>query len=168
MRRVFILFALLLIIAFSGSIRVRTQAATPPILVVVNTGATNPFGGYLAEILRAEGINSFQVAQLSATTSSSLANFSLVVLAETPLTASQATIFSNYVAGGGRLIAMRPDAKLLPVLGLTADGTSTTEGYLSINAGSVTGAGFPVTTLPFHGTATNFIADPGATTLATL
>ena len=112
MRRVFILFALLLIIAFSGSIRVRTQAATPPILVVVNTGATNPFGGYLAEILRAEGINSFQVAQLSATTSSSLANFSLVVLAETPLTASQATIFSNYVAGGGRLIAMRPGDQL--------------------------------------------------------
>src|SRR5580765_5069470 len=89
MRRVSILFALLLVIAFSGTIRVRTQVATPPILVVVNTGAANPFGGYLAEILRAEGINSFQVAQLSATTSSSLANFSLVVLAETPLTVSQ-------------------------------------------------------------------------------
>ena len=168
MRRVSILLVLLIVIAFSGAIRVRTQAATPPILVVVNTDATNPFGGYLAEILRAEGINSFQVAQLSATTSSSLANFSLVVLAETPLTVSQVTTFSNYVAGGGRLIAMRPDSKLLPVLGLTADGTSTTEGYLSINAGSAAGAGFPVTTLPFHGTATNFIADVGATTLATL
>src|SRR5262249_426774 len=166
--RVFILFAVLLVIVVGVAIRVKAQAGTPPILLVVNTGAPNPFGGYLAEILRAEGINSFQVAELSATTSSSLSNFSLVVLAETPLPASQATMFSSYVAGGGRLIAMRPDAQLLPTLGLSANSSSTTEGYLSMNAGSATGLGFPATTLPFHGTAANFVANTGATTLATL
>ena len=39
----------------------RTTAAGPgaPILLVTDTGAANPYGPYLGEILRAEGLNSF-------------------------------------------------------------------------------------------------------------
>ena len=49
----------------------------------------NPFGAYLPEILRAEGINSFNVANLAAVNAATLTGVPLVVLAETPLTDGQ-------------------------------------------------------------------------------
>ena len=46
------------------------QAPAQPILLVVNTAANaaNPYGPYLAEILRAEGVNSFDVVDLASMT----------------------------------------------------------------------------------------------------
>jgi hypothetical protein len=38
-----------------------------------------------------------------------LSNFDVVVLGETPLSAGQVTMLSNWVSSGGNLIAMRPD-----------------------------------------------------------
>ena len=90
----------------------RTTAAGPgaPILLVTNTGAANPYGPYLGEILRAEGLNAFNSAQLSSLDAATLSAAQLVVLAETTLTGEQVTLFTTYVNGGGRLIAMRPAA----------------------------------------------------------
>ena len=104
--------AVLAIALGSSTTRVAGQAGTPPILLVVNATAPNPFGGYLAEILRAEGVQSFSTVALSSVTASTLSGAKLVVLAETPLTAPQASLFTTYVNGGGRLVAMRPDAQL--------------------------------------------------------
>src|SRR3954452_2175266 len=130
------------VVAAMGGVSVRTQSAPPPILVVVNSAAANPYGGYLPEILNAEGINSFTVAQLNTVTPTTLNGISLVVLAETGLTSAQATTFSNYVAGGGRLIAMRPDSQLAPALGFTPVGSSTSEGYLGISNATLITEGF--------------------------
>src|SRR4051794_24164332 len=152
----------------TGALRVSPQSASSPILVVVNGAAANRFGGYLAEILKAEGLNSYAVAELSSVTATSLNSAQVVVLADTPLTAAQALLFSKYVAGGGRLIAMRPDAQLLPVLGLSATGSSTSEGYFAINPGTSFADGFTTTTLPFHGQAQNYTPTAGAQVLATL
>jgi hypothetical protein len=150
------------------SIGVRTQSTPAPILIVTNSAASNPFDTYLPEILRAEGLNQFSVKDLGTVQATDLSNASVVVLAETSLTATQANLFSNYVAGGGRLIAMKPDTQLAPVLGLTPVGSTTTEGYFAINPGFTFSDGFPTATLPFHGQATNYSAAGGASTLATL
>jgi len=150
------------------NIGVRTQSTPAPILIVTNSSASNPFDTYLPEILRAEGLNQFAVKDLSSVQATDLSNATVVVLAETPLTATQANLFSNYVAGGGRLIAMKPDNQLAPVLGLSPVGSTTTEGYFAINPGVTFADGFPTATLPFHGQATNYSAVGGATTLATL
>ena len=154
--------------SFLAAIAVRTQSGQPPILLIVNSGSTNPFGPYLAEILRAEGLNSFTVAQLSTVTATTLNNAAVVVLAETALSGGQATLLNNYVAGGGRLVAMRPDPQLALALGITPAGSSTTEGYFAINAATTFADGFPTATLPFHGQATNFNPAGGSTVLATL
>ena len=53
-----------------------------------------------------------------------LAGHDVVILGEMPLTASQVTMFSNWVTAGGNLIAMRPDKQLAGLLGLT-DAAST-------------------------------------------
>jgi len=64
--------------------------AASPILLLISEGSDNPFGLYLSEILRAEGLNCFQVAALSAVNSAPLDWYDLVVLAEGPLNNSQA------------------------------------------------------------------------------
>src|SRR6266542_85817 len=62
------------------------QAASHPILVVYNDSAPNKFGRYLGEILRAEGLNSYDMASLGSVNATQLASYRVVVLAETPLT----------------------------------------------------------------------------------
>ena len=94
-----------------------TQGPGGPILVV--TAASNPFTTYFAEILRGEGANHFATMDLSQVTSTVLASYDVVILGETPLTASQVTMFTTWVNGGGNLIAMRPDKQLAALLGLT-------------------------------------------------
>ena len=51
-------------------------------------------------------------------------------------------LINTYVAGGGRLVAMRPDTQLAPSLGITQLGSSTSEGYIRIDTSTASGAGF--------------------------
>ena len=73
----------------------------------------DPFGTYYAEILRAEGLNEFAVADTAqprrrrrwpATRS--------WCWPQTALTDAQVALLTDWVQGGGNLIAMRPDAQL--------------------------------------------------------
>lgn len=135
--------------------------AAAPLLVVLNDSAPNPFGRYLPEILRAEGLTAFDVVQLAALDAPTLAAARLVVLAETPLTAPQATLLTDYVGNGGRLVAMRPDAQLAGVLGLALAGGTTTDGYVLVDQAGP-GAGLQNLTLPFKGVADHYDLAGGA------
>ena len=81
-----------------------------PVLVV--TDRRDAFGGYYAEILRAEGLNEFAVADTAGLTAATLARHQVVLLAQTALSGAQAALLSTWVHHGGNLIAMRPDARL--------------------------------------------------------
>ena len=81
-----------LLVALVG---VQAQGSSAPILVIVNSAAPNQFGDYLPEILTAEGITGFDVIELSSLNSSALSGVALVVLADTPLTAGQASMLST-------------------------------------------------------------------------
>ncbi|MBP1687797.1 MAG: hypothetical protein H6Q33_3940, partial [Deltaproteobacteria bacterium] len=168
MRRRGILLLALVSVLVATQFLIRAQASGGPILLIVNRSAPNPFGRYLAEILRAEGINSFTTVELSTVDSISLNGVGLVVLAETPLTADQAALLTGYVATGGRLVAMRPDAQLGPVLGTAHLGSTDGDHYVSINVGTSVGYGFPPLTLPIYGQSTRLGLVPGALTHATL
>src|SRR6185436_5555865 len=93
-----------------------------PILVVTNP--SNPFSTYYPEILRTEGLNEFATMNLSSVTAGTLSSYDSVILGETPLSAAQVTMFTNWVTAGGNLIAMRPDKQLAGTLGLV-DASST-------------------------------------------
>ena len=112
--------------------------------MVVDPG--DPFGDYYAEILRAEGLNEFAVANVSSVTAQALASHEVVVLASMSLSAAQVQMLSDWVAGGGRLIAMRPDAKLAPLLGVSPSGGSLSNGYLRVDTSSDAGKGITGTT----------------------
>ena len=115
-----------------------TQAAAAnPILVV--TSSSNPYTTYLPEILRTEGFNELDSADVSAVTATTLSAYDVVVLGDMSLTAAQATMFTTWVNGGGNLIAMHPDAQLAGLLGLVDTGSALSNGYVLMNTAGGTG-----------------------------
>ncbi len=165
--RIVLLLALALSLVFGGT-RVTVQSGTPTILLVVSTSAPNPFGRYLEEVFKVEGLNAVTTVDVNSVTAGLLASARLVVLAEMPLTPGQAQLFVEHVIGGGRLVAMRPDSQLAATLGIIPAGTSQANGYLAINQAHPSGAGLTAVTLPFAGIADHYTPIAGTGTLATL
>lgn len=149
----------------SASVTVSAAASGGQIMLV--TSASNPFSEYHAEILRAEGFNLFNQHDISSVSSATLAAYDVVVLGEMTLTTPQVTMFENWVNGGGNLIAMRPDKKLAPLLGLTDHSSSISNGYLRVSTSAAPGAGIADQTMQYHGTADLYGLN-GAAGVATL
>jgi Domain of unknown function (DUF4082)/Bacterial Ig-like domain len=135
--------------------------------LLVITSTTNKYSPYYAEILRTEGFNYFAVSDIASLTTTTLNNYDAAILAEMSLSQAQADMLNNWVAGGGNLVAMRPDAKLSSLLGLTAAGTTRSNQYLLINTATTPGDGLVGETIQFKGTADNYSLS-GATAIATL
>jgi hypothetical protein len=148
---------------------------TQPILTIVNSGyGANPFNRYLPEMLRAEGLMGFQTAELSTLMASQnpttyLRGFKLVILGETPLSTAEAQVFRDYVSGGGRLVAMRPDTDLLDIFGVVYAGTRTEQvlQFFAVDTSRQPGAGITGVSLQYHGQADNYNLN-GGTALAYL
>ncbi len=136
-----------------------------PILVV--SGASDPFGRYYAEILRAEGLNEFNVTDLGNVSASVLDDYDVVVLGEVGLGAAQVQMLSDWVQAGGNLIAMRPDPQLAGLLGLTDTPDTLANAYLRVDTGSAPGEGIVGQTIQFHGVADRY-ATSSAETVASL
>jgi hypothetical protein len=127
------------------------------------TSAGDGFGAYLPEILRAEGLNEFDVADVGALSPQLLAGHGVVVLGSAPgLNSAQVATLTAWVQGGGDLVAMRPSKNLAPLLGLADAGATVTDRSITAGAGSgVTAAG-----MQYHGTA-DLYALSGASAVAT-
>ena len=147
-----------------------------PILVIVNGSysAKNPFGNYLSEILRAEGLVAFTKIELTmlmreADPLSFLNTFRLVLLAETRLLPHQQQLIRAYVSGGGNLIAMRPDPALADLFGLSFVNQRTEipgqPQFFALDTASGPGTGLTSVSLQYHGDADNY-ALAGAVALA--
>ena len=143
-----------------------TTEASPPQVLVVGS-ASNPFGSYLGEILRAEGLDAFTTIDASLLSSSLLSSFDVVLLGQTALSASQVSALNGWVTGGGNLIAMRPDKQLAGLLGVTDAASTLTNAYLKVDTASGPGAGIVGSTIQFHGTADRYTLS-GAQAIATL
>ncbi len=128
-----------------------TSGPGGPILVV--SSSSNPFSQYYAEILRAEGLNEFAVQDISQVSGTTLASYDVVLLGDMSLTSDQVTIFTNWVSGGGNLIAMHPDKQLAGLLGLSDASAILPNAYLLMNTTAGPGAGLVGQTIQFHGNA---------------
>lgn len=136
-----------------------------PILVVHDPA--NPFSAYTTEILRAEGLNEFDVKELSQVNAGNLVNYDVVILGEMNLSSGDITNFTNWVNAGGTLIAFKPDNDLAPLLGITDASGHLSDKYLLVNTTSGPGMGIVNQTIQFHGEADYYTLN-GATSLATL
>jgi len=141
------------------------QGPGGPILIV--TTASDPFGKYYAEILRTEGFNEFAVADISTVSAATLSAYDMVILARMTLTSAQVTTLTTWVTAGGHLIAMRPDAQMAGLMGVTASGTTLADGYLSVDTSRSPGNGIASQALQFHGVADRYTVST-ASSLATL
>jgi hypothetical protein len=137
-----------------------------PILVVVNS-SVGSFGNYTGEILKAEGINEFEMIELAKVNGSLLASFDTVILTSMSLSADQVNLLENYVSAGGNLIGFKPDTQLASVFGVSPTGMTTSEGYIKVDNTTEIGSGIVTDTIQFHGTADNYIPN-GAAIIATL
>jgi hypothetical protein len=127
-----------------------------PILLIVNQDSPNLFGVYLGEILRAEGMNCFHTADLSRVQSGVLEKYDIVILAETPLDASQAEMFEAFVSRGGSLVGMRPDDRLGSVFGVKRSGNILSNGYIKTESDHPVSVGINSSTLQFHSDANEY------------
>jgi flagellar hook capping protein FlgD len=166
-RRALVALAALMLICLIAAPAKAAIPAPPggPILVVTTSDVAT--ASYYPEILRAEGLNEFDVkpvAQLSAPT---LSAYDTVVLAAS-VTATQADALSAWVTGGGNLVAMRPGPQLASLLGLTAAGGTLSNGYLKVDTSSAPGTGIVGETIQYHGAADRYTLTGGAHAVATL
>jgi hypothetical protein len=158
--------ALALAAAFLFTIAAPAPAAVPPPpggpILVVTSGADG-FSRYLPEILRSEGLNEFDVADVGSLSPGLLAGRGVVVLGSSPLSADQAATLTAWVQAGGNLVAMKPSTVLAPLLGLAYAGGTASDASVVAGPGSgVTGAA-----MQFHGAA-DLYALNGASAVATL
>ena len=136
-----------------------------PVLVI--TSASNPFSTYLGEILLAEGVNYFSEQDISTVTSAVLSAYDVAILGDMTLTSAQVSMLSNWVNGGGNLIAMHPDKQLAGLLGLISTTKSMSDDYLRVNTNTGPGVGIVNQTIQYHGLADLYTLN-GASQLATL
>src|ERR1700733_15005628 len=104
---------------------VRTYPSTPiydgpggPILIV--SSATNPFGRYQVEILRAQGYTSFKAADITEVEAnpSMLNSYDVILLGQMKLNGSDISLLTTWTSKGGTLIAQRPSSLLYPLMGI--------------------------------------------------
>lgn len=117
-------------------------------VAVIKNSGTPQFGDMVGEILRTEGVSSYDVIELGNLVD--LSPYGLVLLPETPLSPDQIERFTQWVIGGGRLLAMRPDDGLANLLGVAPSSGTVSDGYLQTDGGRWGIVGTP---LQFHGTA---------------
>ena len=151
----------------SASLAVSPGPGGSPEPLLVVTSAANPFTSYLPEILRAEGLNEFDVLDLSRVSSAVLSSYDLVLLGDMSLTPSQVAMIAEWVKQGGDLIAMHPDKQLAGLLGLADAGGTLSDAYVQMNTSTGPGVGLVADPIQYHGSADRYSLK-GATSLATL
>jgi hypothetical protein len=155
----------LLLAMLCGAMLSAPAAVGSPILILTN--AADPFSQYYQQIVLTEGLNEYALGDVASVTNGTLAPYDVAILAQTALTSPQVAAISNWVNGGGILMAIRPDKQLAGLLGLVDAGSTISEGYLLVNTNSAPGAGIVGQTIQFHGTADAYTLG-SATSLATL
>ncbi len=133
-----------------------TDAADAPLVLLTNARGDNPFSGYLAEILRAEGLNMLAVAALAELPRLVGRAPDAIVLGEGPLEPTDVALLADYVAAGGRLVAMRPDPQLAPLLGVERLPGSTSDAAMEVDADSPIAAGIARGGLRYFGVADHY------------
>ena len=142
-----------------------TEGPGGPVLIISST--SNPFSRYTVEILRAEGFNEFDAMDVSQVTSTILNNHDVVIVGDISLSSSTVIMLTNWVNAGGTLIALKPDAQLASLMGITKLNSTLSDKYLLVNTASGPGVGIVNQTIQYHGNADLYSLN-GATSIATL
>jgi len=153
-------------VGVTSDIYPQPKPAQNPILVLASD-TSNGYSDYVGEMLKTEGLNEFQMEDISVVNSTYLSNFDTVILTSMSLTSGRIDTIKQYVQGGGTLIAFKPDAGLASQFGLTYTGQSYYNGYLKIDNSTSFGSGITGEVIQYKDTADLYSLN-GATALASL
>lgn len=161
------LFGLLCILFFFPRCHSGEKGPGGPILIISDISA-NPFSAYYGEILRAEGLNEFDVAEMSDISARTISHYNIIIVGDIPVSEKQAAFLTAWVEKGGTLIAFRPDSLQHHLFGIKQEEKKMlADKYIFINTGTTIGAGIVNETLQYHGEADLYSLSE-ATSLATL
>lgn len=135
------------------------------VLLVANPGTRD---SYLAEILRAEGLSSFDTLASDAVTDSALNRHAVVIVGANSGSGELADRLSGWVRDGGDVVLMRPRGHLAAMAGLKPTGEQLQDAYLKVDTSRAPGKGITGRTMQFHGTATAYRMLPGTDVVASL
>ena len=141
-----------------------------PILVITDSGGSEVFHTYIAEILAAEGILCFEAVNLHQRplTFEDLTGRDIVILPRTgDVSPELADALTSYVGKGGALIGLRPDTRLASLFGLAPQDTTLSERYVLVDTTTAIGNGVTGQSMQFHGEADVYACD-GASVVAWL
>jgi hypothetical protein len=129
-----------------------TQTANPAarLVLITNQAAQPDFSPYLGEILRAEGVFSFQHIASERLDQATLVGADIALIGPGPLGAAQVPLLRDYVAQGGALVGFRPDPRLSEIFGVRDLGAETLGDYLRGRADAPELAGFEAEPLQVH------------------
>lgn len=147
--------------------RAELPSPNQSLLLIQDNAAPDRYQFFVPELLRTEGLNGFQVAQLTEVTAPFLSHYAAVILPHLPLNPAQASLLQGYVESGGTLIGFRPDAQLAAVFGVSPLGSVLPEAWLQISTCTAQGFGLTSQVLRYHGSADRYTLN-GASPLATL
>ncbi len=152
-------------------LQLRSEGKTlQPILLVIDTTDANPFSRYIAEILRAEGILTFETWNLASgpLDSSVIPQYQLIITA-TPSRQliSLKSDLDAWVRRGGRLLMVAPPQDFDTILGVRTAGSSSTDGYVQFDTTQPMAGNLSCTPIQFFGHTVN-LQPTSATVLARL
>ena len=130
-------------------LREAVNANVYPILIL----ATQKNAGlYTAEILKAEGFNEFQLDSIAdkKITTSYLAKFHVIILAEDEINDKQKNLFETYVRNGGNLVAFAPPGKMNDVFGIKQSVGTIKSPYIWVDTMTKPGKGIISKALQTH------------------
>jgi hypothetical protein len=120
-------------------------------LLVDGRQRRNRFGRYVGEILVAEGLGDVDEVELAGLTGEELGQYGVGVLTACGATPGLEALLAAYVAGGGRLAVLRPDAALARLVGLRPLHRVAQGAGLLLDTASGPGIGFPYEPLQIVG-----------------
>lgn len=139
-----------------GGAPVRQAGVVAPVLVLAPPDGG--FARYYPEILGTEGFTS-DLAGAGTLTAADLAGRQVVLVGETAVDAGPVGLLTDWVGGGGCLIAMRPDPALAGLLGLRPSGDTVDGGHVEVDTTTTPGAGITGRPLQVHGPVDGWVAD---------
>jgi hypothetical protein len=111
----------------------------------------NRFGPCVDEILRAEGLNWFDVRDFSEQDPEALSDYDIVILTPCMLCQEEIQVLLDYCQAGGRLLCLRPSLRLGQALGLEPTYTAQKGGYARISERAPAGQGLCKRSIQIHG-----------------
>lgn len=137
-----------------------------PILLVLSDD--DPIDQLYAEILRAEGLTSFDAVRASEMTAEHLERHRVIILASgASTTGVDLGRLRSWADGGGDLVVMQPRDDLAAIAGIVPTGESAAEVSMRIDTSRPPGRGLPAVAMRVHGATDVVHVDPDVTVVAT-